>query len=152
MSEATKEVFKKVGLWIWYAFIPTGVIYFATGELLFNAFALYPSLWLVILFAICLSVMDSIENEHILDTYFAKLNKSFWSKRDSWNKAIRIGGYKLDAWHLVKSLSIILIVLAIIYSKPMTEYKWLDLLVYGYYYNITFNGFYNCIFTTKKSI
>jgi hypothetical protein len=144
MIEANKEVFYKVGLWLWYVMAPAAIIYFATGELLFNAFALWPSLWLTCFAGILWAFIDSVDN-----TRFRDLEQSFWYKRESWNKAKKIFKYKFDAWHLGKSAIIFCFVGAVVLYRPMTGSKLFDFCLLGYFYNLFFNGFYNQIFSKK---
>lgn len=145
MDIASKKVFKSLGLWIWYVILPICSSWLIFGDLLFNAFWAYPSFIFVIISAICVAVMDSVENEHFFNTKFRDLNENFWYKRISWDKAKKIFGWKFDAWHIFKSLSLISGGFALYFYIPVNTWYW-DILAIGYYYNTTFNGFYNHIF------
>lgn len=96
------------------------------------------------------SVMDLTENENFSSSIFKNLNPKFWSKRESWKYAKKIGGYKLDAWHLSKSAMIIMFAATFIlyYYCPWWHVQniWLDigkdLLIAGIIWNVRFNFFY----------
>ena len=102
----------------------------------------------ILLAAIFNAVMDSIENEHIFSTIFSKLNPSFWSKRESWNKSYTIMEYDVDAWHLSKSANIICWISAILLYRPLIN-PIMDLLLMGYFLNTTFSAFYNEVFKLR---
>ena len=95
---------------------------------------------LIALAAICNAFMDIVENENFHASIFKNLNQKFWYKKGSWLYAKRIGGYKLDAWHLAKSLMIILICVAIITYHPFIPI--IDFVIYGLLWNLTFNTAY----------
>ena len=89
--------------------------------------------------------MDSIENEHVHDTIFYDWDQDFWWKRESWNKAKKIFGYKIDGWHLCKSAMIVCLILgAVMYSPIFNEF--IDFLIFGAVWNITFVIFYSKLF------
>lgn len=97
----------------------------------------------IILAALFNAVMDSVENEHFFDTVFRDKDKSFWYKRESWNKATQFGGYKFDAWHLAKSAMIFCFVLAILLYRSW--FGWWDFVIIGVIWNISFNLFYRLL-------
>lgn len=102
----------------------------------------------VIVAAICSAVADSVENEHFFDTVFKSRDKSFWYKRESWNKAGQIGHYPFDAWHLAKSMMIVFLSLAVVSYE--NYFRWyVDLIIIGIVWSVTFNIFYNHIFKSK---
>jgi len=94
------------------------------------------------------ALMDRVENENFHVSIFSKLNQKFWYKRESWKYAKKLFGYKFDAWHLSKSLMIVLILLSIYFYQPFLPI--IDLIVLGTLWNLTFNLFYNYIFKTQK--
>ncbi len=91
------------------------------------------------------SVMDALENENFSESIFRDWKKSFWYKRESWKTAVRIFGYKVDGWHLAKSLMIICFVLAAGFLPDGNNMLFV-LLVDGVVWNLLFNLFYHKIF------
>lgn len=98
---------------------------------------------LVILAAILNAVMDRLENETFFASVFKNTNEKFWYKRESWKYAKRIFNYKIDGWHLSKSLMIICLCLAIVFYNPV--FGLIDFVLFGLLWNLTFNLFYNRI-------
>lgn len=98
------------------------------------------------------AVMDACENENIGESIFKNLPKQFWSKRESWKYTKKIFGYRLDAWHLSKSLMIICFILAGIFFDLPVE-KWRDVALYLVLAGLVWNGgfwlFYHKIFRVK---
>lgn len=107
------------------------------------------SLVFIFLAAICNSVMDLLENENFSSSIFRNKNPKFWYKRESWKYAKKIFSWKFDGWHVFKSLMIILLVLAIVFYKPIFNYVILDIVIMGFLWNTTFVAFYK-LFKTKK--
>lgn len=95
---------------------------------------------LIALAAICNAFMDIVENENFHDSVFKNLNQKFWYKRESWKSATKVWGWKFDAWHLAKSLVIILICAAIVTYQPFIIL--IDMIVLGTVWNLTFTIFY----------
>lgn len=104
------------------------------------------SLIFIALAAIFNAAMDRLENENFSSSVFKNLDPKFWYKRESWKYAKKIGGYKLDAWHLAKSCMISCLLLAIVSFKG--HYVWF--IVYGLLWNITFTIFYHEIFKSQS--
>lgn len=105
--------------------------------------------FLFIFFAAILNaLMDRVENENFLLSIFKNLNKNFWYKRVSWEFSKKVFGYKLDAWHISKSLMIIFFALAIIFYNPYIPV--VDFIIFGIVWNLTFNLFYNHIFLKSE--
>lgn len=75
--------------------------------------------------AVLNAMMDTIENEHFFISIFRNLNKNFWYKRHSWDKATQINSYKIDAWHLSKSIMVIWLAATVISFKPLEFYIWI---------------------------
>jgi hypothetical protein len=94
----------------------------------------------IALAAVCNALMDIVENENFHVSVFKNLNQKFWYKRESWKYAKQIGGYKVDAWHLAKSLMIILICGAIVNYNPFIPV--IDFIILGTVWNLTFIIFY----------
>ena len=88
--------------------------------------------------------MDRVENENFYTSVFKNLNEKFWYKRESWKHAKKIFGWKLDAWHIAKSLMIISLCLAVVFYVPVLGT--FDIMLFGIVWNGTFNLFYNKIY------
>lgn len=99
---------------------------------------------LVILAAYFNALMDRLENETFFTSVFKNMNQKFWYKRESWKYAKRVFNYKIDGWHLAKSSMIVCLCLAIVFYTPM--FGWIDFVLFGLLWNLTFNIFYNRIF------
>lgn len=93
------------------------------------------------------AICDRVENENFYNSVFRDMNERFWYKRTSWKYAKKIFGWKLDAWHISKSLCIICFLCASYYSPPFP----LPVLVGfgGGWYVLAFNLFYNQILYRK---
>lgn len=98
------------------------------------------------------SVCDAVENENFHESIFKNLPKQFWAKRESWKYTKKIFGYRLDAWHISKSLMIICFVLAGIFFDLPVE-KWQDVALYLVVGGLVWNGcfwlFYKKLFGVK---
>ena len=110
------------------------------------------SLALIFLAAFFNAVMDAVENENYFESIFKKLPKQFWYKRESWKYAAKVFGYKIDAWHLSKSLMLICFAGAVIFFELPVK-KWQDVALYlvafGIIWNVTFWLFYHVVFRVK---
>lgn len=102
------------------------------------------------------SVMDSVDNGHYWDTIFSRWDPNFWYKERSWDKAVKIFGWKFDCWHIAKSMMIIFILLTIINYTPFVFYfdkllynKIAEIFILGCSWNIIFNIFYNKFFKIR---
>jgi hypothetical protein len=107
---------------------------------------------LTIFFNAC---MDAFENENFGESIFKRWSKKFWYKRESWKWARRVFGYKLDGWHICKSLCIIFFVsaaLAFRFEWDM-QVKWQDITWYlfwaGAIWVFEFWIFYHKLFKIK---
>jgi len=99
----------------------------------------------LIIAAILNAFMDRVENESFYESIFANWNEKFWYKRTSWKYAKKIFSWKMDGWHIAKSLMIISLVMAMV--KYTVFYNWwVDLIMAGALWNVTFNIFYNKLF------
>jgi hypothetical protein len=91
---------------------------------------------LILLAAICNAVMDVL-SFHYHSSIFRYMNESFWNPEKSWvKKFIPFTKYRLDAWHVFKSLMICFLLLA---AFGLT---WKFFLA-GAIWILTFNLFYN---------
>ena len=100
---------------------------------------------LVAIAAIINALMDVLENENFYESTITKnWNPNFWYKRESWKHSTRILGYRVDGWHICKTLWICLLMAAIVLYKPVLPY-W-DFIVLGIIHNIIFSITYHKIF------
>lgn len=92
--------------------------------------------------------MDAFENENYFESRFKKWNPRFWYKRESWKHARKLGGYKLDAWHMSKSLMLLCFAAAVIAAKcaPPGGSWWVILINIGIIWNGGFWLFYHKLF------
>lgn len=131
--------------YFWYIIMPICLFYILFNKPILNVFWEHKWMIFIALSAFFNSVMDSIENEGIFLTVFSKFKDKFWYKRVSWKYSLKIYQYKLDAWHISKSLMIISMCLsAIFYSVSFNIL--VDFLLMGFIWNHTFNGFYKHLF------
>jgi len=111
------------------------------------------SIIFIILAAICNAVMDTL-SFHFSSSIFSKKKPNFWDPNISWRFAKKIGGYKLDAWHLFKSSMIVFLVISIIiyniFPFPSIIKWYFQVPILGVAWNLTFNLFFNKIFTKKQ--
>lgn len=94
------------------------------------------------------AVCDALENENFFESIFRNFNQKFWYKRVSWQFAKKIFNYKLDAWHISKSLKVGCIILSMQTYSEIIGF-WQDLLIYGTVWIFLFWLFYNKIFRVK---
>ncbi len=100
---------------------------------------------LIALAAILNALMDIVENENFRTSIFRNLNEKFWYKRESWKHARKIFGWKFDAWHVAKSGMIVCMALAVVLYTGVFPW-WVDFLIFGAIWVVSFNLFYNKIF------
>lgn len=101
------------------------------------------SLILVAIAAMFNAVMDRVENDVSFNkSVFRWKDKRFWCKDVSWQYAKKIFGWKADAWHIAKTLMIISIAFAMIFFHSIGRW-WMDVLLIGAVWNLSFNIFYN---------
>lgn len=104
---------------------------------------------LIVLAAFFNACMDCFENSpNFYESIFSHWNRNFWCKDISWQFAKKIGSYKLDSWHISKSLMIICWALAVV---TMTIDHWwgIKLLSIGILWNVSFWLFYHKLFKVK---
>jgi len=95
--------------------------------------------------------MDAFENENYFESIFRGWNQRFWYKRESWKYAGKVFGYKLDAWHISKSLMVCCVVAALIACKttPPPGSWWVILINMGIVWNAGFWLVYHKVFGIK---
>jgi hypothetical protein len=93
--------------------------------------------------------MDICEDEpHFNKSIFKNLDKTFFCKSISWQYAKTILGYRLDFWHLCKSVMISCLVGAIVIFRIHHEW-WVHFISFGVIWNVTFSLFYHKLLRTK---
>lgn len=93
--------------------------------------------------------MDAFENApNFNESIFKNLNKKFWLKSVSWEYARKIFSYKLDAWHISKTLMLLCLVLYA-YTLNKDVSWWVTLLNFAIVWNGGFILFYHYIFKIK---
>lgn len=102
----------------------------------------------LILAAFFNACMDAFENENFYESIFKGLNPKFWYKRESWKFARKVGGYRMDAWHISKSAMIWSLVLAIVNYRVVIN-TYIDFAALGLLWNVVFVFFYHKIFRIK---
>lgn len=157
-NKANQKVFKIVWWFIKYVMVTAFVVnYF---DILYGGY-----LWLlfVVLASICNANMDVISH-HFETSVYKNKKRLFFNPQYSWmNKYEKVGDYGIDSskrknlfwiinfpvqftdyWHLLKSSMIIFLSLsAVFYTNKNIWY--LDVALFGYFWNITFSIFYNKI-------
>lgn len=146
MTTANKKVLISVWRWLKYVMIPPTLIWLCYGQLLFEFFGNNTWLLLVIGAAIFNAVMDTLAH-HFAVSIFKNLNKGFWFPIMSSDSALRIGSYKVDAWHLAKSSMIVCWCFAV--ALHPGGFDWMDFVFAGYFYNIIFELFYSELLRRK---
>lgn len=116
------------------------------------------SLLFVLMASFFNACMDAWENENYFESIFKMWDQKFWYKRESWKYAKRVGGYRLDGWHLAKS-AMILCICAAIYTEQFSGQFWhtnycllnigIDIAVSSLIWNLGFSLFYHNIFQVK---
>lgn len=102
---------------------------------------------LIVVAAIFKAVADTVDH-HFDTSVFRRLNVAFWDRDISSDRAKRIGGYKVDAWHLCMSAMIILFILAAAFHKAYFAWYW-ELAIGWPLWNFPFNLFYNVLLRRK---
>lgn len=90
---------------------------------------------------------DAFENENYFESIFKHWEQRFWYKRESWKYARKIGGVRLDGWHIAKSLMIISFAASLCFDYRGSG--WVVMLNAGITWNVTFVLFYHYIFKIK---
>lgn len=94
------------------------------------------------------ALMDATENApNFNESRLKNLPVRFWLKEQSWKYALKIFGYRVDAWHLSKSCMVICMVTAIVFH-PYHPW-WVIVGIGGLVWNIGFWLFYNKLFGVK---
>ena len=95
------------------------------------------------------AVADTLFHHHSISV-FSKLNVNFWDPYISSEKAKRIFGYKLDAWHLSMSMIIFLVTAAIVVRHEPKLPFYYEYPIWGFYWIACFGLFYNRLLLQKK--
>jgi hypothetical protein len=103
----------------------------------------YLSEILLVAAAIFKAVSDTVDH-HFDTSIFRRLEPKFWDRDISSDKAKRIGGYKVDAWHLSQSAMIVCMIAAAVLHQQKTAWYY-EIAIGGVLWNILFNVFYNKI-------
>jgi len=98
---------------------------------------------LLIAAAIFKAVADTVDH-HFDTSIFRRYDPKFWDRDISSDKAKRIFGYKIDAWHISLSFMICCMIAAAIFHQPKLAWYW-EFVIGGTMWNIVFNIFYNRI-------
>lgn len=133
----------------------------------------YLSILFLMLAAICNAIIDTLDHHYHTSIFRYKCNPEFWNPTISWKNKYRNGAVSqgpafflstgilvafTDAWHLFKSMMIVLIVLSIVtfpytfeiclfHSTFLNVLLWIGLL--GTAWNVTFSFFYNKVLIKK---
>jgi hypothetical protein len=122
------------------------------------------SILLIFLAGACNAIMDRISMEHFDSSRFHKLNPGFWnadiSWRNKWKGGMKSCGEKFwgssrlfvwmsDAWHLFKSIMLVLILLAVVLYRPIINI-YFDFALNGAIWVFGFTLFYNKILPLKN--
>lgn len=101
-----------------------------------------------ILFALAppFKALADICNNRFNVSIFKKLNPKFWAKDTSAYYAKRIFGFRFDAWHLSMSAVICLLIGSIVTHQSKMEW-YFEFIIYGVYWNLMFDLFYDKIFS-----
>lgn len=108
------------------------------------------SLIFILLASFLNACMDNLSHHFYKSIFNQKsLNPLFWNPEISWmKKSLTWTNYKLDAWHLCKSLMIICMIFSVILYNPIINPVF-DFMIYGLIWNLYFNLFYNHILNKK---
>lgn len=104
-------------------------------------------IWASEILLVCAAMFKAVADtvDHHFDTsIFRRYNPRFWDRDISSERAKKIFGYKVDAWHISLSCMIICMILAAIFHQQKLDW-YLELIIGGFAWNLTFNLFYNKI-------
>ena len=106
----------------------------------------------IILAAICNAAMDTSAH-HFSTSIFKWYDAKFFDASISWKYAKMISGYRVDFWHICKSLMLFFLMAAVVHYKPISAnwfttmtpfaHSLMDWCLLGTLHNIVFNTFYN---------
>lgn len=96
----------------------------------------------IVLAAIFKAVADTVA-DHFSVSIFKGLNPTFWNKAVSWQYAVRVFNYPVDAWHLSNSAMIACFILSFSLSKGNPAHWLVDFSAAGILFVLVFNVFYN---------
>ncbi len=103
------------------------------------------SLILVFIAAFLNAIMDNITH-HWYKSVFndVEFDANFWNPEISWkNKYVNQSfDFFSDAWHMCKSIMIVLLALAIVFHSSIVNW-FVDIILIGVVWNVSFNWAYN---------
>lgn len=99
---------------------------------------------ILFLFASIFDACKDTLKDHFSSSIFKNLNPNFWNPAISYRLST-FSTYRFDAWHICKSITIILICFAIVSFKPITNYLLLDVAIFGMVWNGMFEIVYRCL-------
>lgn len=141
MKKANLNTWKSVYDGLKYLIIPAIITnYF---EVLYGG---YLSIAFIMLAAIFKALADTSQH-HFNTSVLRDLSPLFFDPNISYKKPT-IFGYRIDFWHLCNSLMIVSFCSSMVcYASPNA--RWADVLLAGYYFNVTFSLFYDIILRRK---
>ncbi len=102
----------------------------------------------IILAAICDALIDTLQHHWYKFRFKDKVDKQWWNPQISWqnkyNPDVMIVQLS-DAWHLFKTIKIILWVIAVVTYQIIIN-PLIDILIIGLIRNLVFSIFYNKVF------
>lgn len=101
------------------------------------------SLILMIIASILNGLMDTLKDNFNVSP-FRELNSYFWNPRISYRNKVFFN-LKMDAWHIVKTIMIIVLCFSIVIYKPMSGYILIDVIILGGMWNIFFEITYRLL-------
>ena len=99
---------------------------------------------LLIFLAACACATYEVLDRHFFESRFRNLPQDFWYPHRSWKVAPKIFGYRVDAWHLLKSCMVVALVCAIYFHHPVLAW-YFEIPIGGAIWNVTFTLFYHTI-------
>ncbi len=92
------------------------------------------------------AVMDTLAH-HYSTSVFKNKDQEFWNPNVSWKfaKFLPYTKYRVDAWHLSKSMMIFSMCFAIVFYKVVFYNCWIDFILLGCTWNVVFNYSYDVI-------
>lgn len=105
----------------------------------------YSCILFVMSAAIFKALADTVQH-HFSSSIFRNSDANFFDPNISWKKPT-ILGYRVDFWHLANSAMIVSWLMILPYNPQ--DASLIDVLLGGYYFNITFSLFYNIILRRK---
>ena len=101
------------------------------------------SLILIAFASMCNACMDTLSFHRSVSIW--KNSGWFWSVDQH---RVKVIGYPVNAWHLLKSLMIVLMVIGAIIYEPVVN-PYVDFVLFGVVWNLFFNILFNKILVNK---